>query len=472
MIETSIDDELGVATDKQLVAGSTSGERKRVLLVSYTFPPVGGAGVQRPAKFAKYLPQFGWDVTVLTAANPSVPLFDDSLCADVPKETVILKAKTLEPSYRVKSSVAQNGEHRSRRSIAGWAKRTALSAAKLALQPDPQILWKRDAVRVALRYLRNHPHDAILATAPPYSAFLVGAALSRKTGLPLLVDYRDEWDISNANWENRGFSRLTLGWQKRVQHRVLRQASAIVATTESSTNKLADLARRVGAAPRSRCIYNGYDPSDFAGEVLKDQKSKGRFRLVYTGTLWNLTCIEPLVLAVEALNQQQPESAARLELVFAGRRTESQSVTLHRLEGTRCKLTLLDYVEHSQAVELMRSANALCLVLSGAAEASRVVPAKLFEYAAAGKPILTIAPKGEVWELLDKHPQRWLIEPTQPAQIAAVLAEAIHNHEFTESPSQCQSGWSPEGFSRVEQSRKLASLLNEVAARGVKGGAQ
>src|SRR5712691_3457581 len=87
---------------------SKSQSRQRVLVVAYVFPPVGGAGVQRVTKFVKYLPEFGWDATVLTAENPSVPLYDESLLADIPPQTVIVKASTLEPGYALKRMVSAN----------------------------------------------------------------------------------------------------------------------------------------------------------------------------------------------------------------------------------------------------------------------------------------------------------------------------------------------------------------------------
>src|SRR5262245_3771627 len=184
----------------------TRSARRRVLLVSYTFPPVGGAGVQRVTKFAKFLPRCGWDVTVLTAENPSVPLFDESLARDVPPETAICRAQTWEPGYAVKASLA--GQVPRNGTAGGWRPGWWLKAGLrrlvgLALQPDPQILWKPNATRAGIQTLKVRPHHAILVSGPPFSAFLTARELSRRSGLPLIVDYRDEWDLSNRYWENR-----------------------------------------------------------------------------------------------------------------------------------------------------------------------------------------------------------------------------------------------------------------------------
>jgi glycosyltransferase involved in cell wall biosynthesis len=245
-----------------------------VLFVSYQFPPVGGAGVQRPAKFAKFLREFGWDVSVLMAANPSVPVLDESLLADLPDDLVIEKARTWEPGYAVKRGLGQStsGGTSSR---GGW-KRTLLApvrramrfAAGIVLQPDPQLLWLPNAYRSGLALLRRLRHDVIFATSPPYTILILGTLLSRRTGLPLVVDFRDEWDISGQYLENSQrdwFSRMI---QRRMQRWVLRHANAIVATTQASTSAVAARAAEAGSRAESLCIYNGFDPGDFLGEAV------------------------------------------------------------------------------------------------------------------------------------------------------------------------------------------------------------
>ena len=177
---------------------------RRVLLIAYNFPPVGGAGVQRPAKWAKYLRRCGWEVTVLTTENPSVPVRDESLLADLPDDVRIVRARTWEPDYRVKQSLVTGNTTkpglltRIKSAVKGLARRVV----KLALQPDPQVLWNPNALRAGAAALREQPHDAILVTAPAYSSFFIGASLKKQFGIPLILDYRDEWDLSGKYLEN------------------------------------------------------------------------------------------------------------------------------------------------------------------------------------------------------------------------------------------------------------------------------
>ena len=328
----------------------------RVLFVSYTFPPVGGAGVQRLTKWLKYLPGHGWEASVLTTENASVPLTDASLERDVPAETRVVRARTLEPSYQAKAAVLKQADRPSR-SVGAGLRSAAKSAVNLALQPDPQVLWAPAALRAGRQLLSEVPHDVVVATAPPFSALLIGARLARAAGLPLVLDYRDEWDISSSYWENRPRDAVSRWVQARMQAPGAATRAARASRPRSGApSGSAEKCRAVGSAARTRCIYNGYDAEDFAGAPSPGVPREG-YRLVYLGTLWALTDATPLVEGVARLAAESPGLAKGLELVFAGRRTAEQSAVLARLDGLPCRVRVLDYVDHGEAVRMMREAS-------------------------------------------------------------------------------------------------------------------
>jgi glycosyltransferase involved in cell wall biosynthesis len=433
----------------------------RVLFVSYTFPPVGGAGVQRLTKWLKYLPASCWDTSVLTVGNPSVPVTDSSLGFDVPATTRVVRARTLEPSYSLKMAMAGAAEG-PRRAISRWQS-TLRAAAGVVLQPDPQVLWVPGAVRAGRRLLSEVAHHAIVATGPPFSSFLVAARLARKARLPLVLDFRDEWDLSSRYWENRPRDPLSRAVQSRMQAILLRRAQLVLATTRRSVAALAEQCRLVGSTARTTCIYNGYDADDFATSAAPPS-TPGRFRLAYVGTLWALTDARPLVTGLRHLSERWPQLAGGLEVVVAGRRTEAQSALLAGARGQPFRVTLLDYVEHTAAVELMKNSDALCLLLSDVPGADRVVPAKLFEYMAARRPILAIAPRGEVRELLEDHPATYACDPGNAASIAASIAGAVEAHRVGQQTN--WRGWDPERFSRARLTAQLAEALQAIATSG------
>jgi hypothetical protein len=435
---------------------------KRILVVAYLFPPVGGAGVQRAVKFVKYLPDYNWLPSVLTAENPSVPVFDESLQDDIPEDTILRRARTREPGYGVKQAVVADSDADN-----GWSGRlwrtgkTALrQAAKLALQPDSQILWWPGAVEEGMRLLNEIQHDAIFVTGPPFSTFLVGASLARRSGLPLILDYRDEWGISNKYWEHKVREPIS-GWiQARMQQSVMRAASAIVATTQMSADSLGEVAEEASADVEVVPIYNGYDLDDLTVSAKAEDTKSDRYRLSYVGTLWNLTSVEPLVHAVEILATEQPELAEFLEINFAGRRVGQQEEILERLDPLPCHVIRHPYLDHSGAIQLMRDSDCLCLLLSDVPHAGRVVPAKVFEYVALKRSILSITPTGEISQLLEDCPFANTHAPSDVRGIADTLAHAIRRHLQADVPE--TKAWDISRFDRRNLAGELAGVLNRV----------
>jgi glycosyltransferase involved in cell wall biosynthesis len=436
---------------------------RRVLYIAYAYPPTGGAGVQRTSKFVKYLPQFGWLPSVLTVSNPSVPLLDASLGRDIPDTTVIRRARTWEPSYALKATISTAKQPSGGRMPSAWGffKRWTRSLTTALLQPDPQVLWLPAAIRAGKSLLREQPHHAIVVSGPPFSSFLIGAALSRWSGLPLVVDYRDEWGISNAYLENKQLGPLSRRIQAVMQHWVVRRARGIVATTQASALALDHIRIRAGSKAKVACIYNGFDPEDFACSAMAARDNRDVYRLAYVGTLWNLTSAAPLVEGIQQLCRSHPDLSSRLEVVFVGRRLPAQQEILDRLHGLPCRLVEHPYLDHQAALDMVRTADCLCVLLSDLPGAERVVPAKIFEYLATRRPILAIAPRGEVWDILNGYPGAHLHAPADIAGIARCLAAEIKRRQSGE----CESfaGWDDSSFDRRQQAGQLAGLLDSLA---------
>ena len=445
-------------------------KRKRVLFVAYLFPPVGGVGVHRATKFVKYLPEFGWDCSVLTALNPSAPLFDESLLKNIPAETIIRRAKTYEPGYAVKSMVSasrgSNAKPGIKDRVMGGMKSVLRSVSNLVLQPDPQILWRPQAMREGLKLLREVPHDAIIATGPPFSSLLVGASLSRKTGVPLMLDYRDEWSISNAYWENKKQGRFANWLQTRMQNNALRAARSLLATTPSSAEEVAAAARAAGSVAPSTYIYNGFDPDDFEAHdaIPPVKKDYGRgmslYRMSFIGTLWNLNSIAPLVDAICRLAASHPQLVSHLELVCAGRKTADQEAQLDRLNGLPCHVVRLPFVEHSEAVQLMRASDALLMLNTDLPETKRIINAKTFEYMAARRPVFVVAPEGDVWDILRDLPGTVLCTPSDISTITEKLSLEIERHR--RGLHHDDAHWEISRFERRNLAGQLAELLDAM----------
>ena len=439
--------------------------RPRLLLIAYQFPPVGGAGVQRVTKFTKFLPRQGWDVSVLTVSNPSVPLSDESLSADVPRDTILRRARTWEPGYGLKSSLGDAAAPASLRAkCIATGKRWAKRVAAAVLQPDPQILWAPAALAEGRRLLREVRHDAILASGPPFSSFLIAARLARQSNLPLVLDYRDEWTISNRYWENKSNGALPRWISQRLQTSVLRQASHVLATTDESTNSLRETVHRAGSSTPVSCLWNGFDADDMHcdddPQTLETKSSRSTFQLAHVGTLWRLTTAAPLLAAVERLAERNARIAERLELKFLGRCTPAEQTDLQRLAPLSTRVSQVDYVPHAEAVRTMHRADELCVLLADVPEASRVMPAKTFEYLATGRPILAIAPPGEMRRVLANHPG---VAAYDPSDIAGICEHLERRLQTDARPADVVREL--DCYDRNEQSKQLASLLNGLTGR-------
>ncbi len=442
---------------KRLIRGDRHADR-RVLFVSYAFPPTGGGGVQRAAKFAKYLPQYGWRPTIVTVDNPSVPLQDHDLTGDLDPRLQIVRAKTWEPGYGVKKRLAKAGSG-GRVTAGSLLRRLSMHV----LQPDPQILWNPFAFRAAARTLQAQTHDAILVTGPPFSSFLLGCKLKKQFGIPLILDFRDEWMLVAQHLENYQLSGFAYRWQQAMMRKVLRAADGVIATTRASAVELAGYCREAKSAATVACIYNGFDPDDLSA-LRYEPVADAKLRIVYTGTLWNLTNIAPLVRALQSLARLAPGRASDLELVVAGRRTPQQDAILDRLRDTPVSVVRHDYLPHKQSLKLAASADMLLLLLDEQPGAERVVPAKLFEYLALGRPILAIGPEGETRQLLRDQSQTAAFRPAETERLARWLTTQLDTVSISKMPHRVHSrlAASPtllDRFSRPNLTGELAHLL-------------
>jgi glycosyltransferase involved in cell wall biosynthesis len=235
---------------------------RRVLLVAYYFPPLGGAGVQRSLKFAKYLPELGWQPTVLTCSTGMRYTQDPSLTADIPAGLQVERASVLEPWRPLLRS------HRLTLFLNRW----------LSL-PDRQIGWFPLAYRKGLKWLRGGFFSAIYTTAAPYTAHLLGLRLKRATGLPWIADFRDEW-TQNPSLPNPSplYRRLNKTWERQV----LTEADRVLSVSEPITEGLQKLVEPTQRG-KFHTLTNGYDPADFPAQ--SENRSSQKFTVVYTGSL-------------------------------------------------------------------------------------------------------------------------------------------------------------------------------------------
>ncbi|HVY29699.1 MAG TPA: glycosyltransferase [Polyangiaceae bacterium] len=429
----------------------------RALVISYVFPPVGGAGVQRVLKLVKYLPQHGIEPVVLTAESPSVPVADASLLRDVPASTEIVRARTLEPGYAAKRAAWQAQASRPGSSTPSLQRRLVEWGRKL-LVPDPQVLWLPAAHwALARRVGSRRPDDVVFISGPPFSQFLLSGMSCWRPGTALVLDYRDEWTMTSTAYEMSGQARVS----QHLERAIVQRAHAITTATEEFREALLQRFRFLDPA-RVHAIPNGYDPDDFP-ETLPSPPTD-HLVLSYTGTVFRLTSAQGLLQALALLHEREPRLAQQLEVRFAGRIVDTESQYFDGSE--RLGVKRLGYVEHARAVaELAGSHSALC-ILDDVSGVERIYPAKIFEIMRVGRPCLALTPEGALARLVRRHRLGQVLPPRDIPAIAHHIAEMLRT--FRGSGSLTHAPLDIEGFDRRAQAARFADVFREARAYAIK----
>ena len=233
---------------------------KRLLIITYYWPPTGGSGVQRWVKFSKYLPEFGWQPVVYTPENPEQLARDESLLADIPACAEVVKTHISEPYeiYRRLTGGKQGQEvNPVNAQKKNWKQRLSLWVRGNCFIPDPRIGWVRPSVRFLKKYLTEHPVDAVVTTGPPQSVHLIGLGLKKALGLHWIADFRDPW-TEMFYYKHLGLSAAADRRHRRLEQAVLDGADTVISV---SPPVAADFQSKTKTPVV--LITNGFDESDF-----------------------------------------------------------------------------------------------------------------------------------------------------------------------------------------------------------------
>lgn len=428
--------------------------------MTYYFPPSGGAGVQRPLKWVKYLPAAGVVPVVLTVREGAYPHLDRGMAADVPAGVEVVRTAAPDPfgAYARLTGRSRGDAVASRTGRVGdspaLAERVARWVRANVFVPDARVGWVPFAIRAARRLHAANPVDAVLTTGPPHSAHLVGRALKRRLGLPWLADFRDPWTEihyldalgRNAWAQNRDAA---------LEASVLREANAVLTVSDPLRDSLRALAP--GACVET--IRNGFDPDDFAAPAPSARTD--RFDMAYVGTLYDVPTA--LLDAVAAVRADEP----RLHLRVVGSVPDgfAEAVATRGLAGA---VTVEPPVPHEAAIAVMRTARLLVLTIEAWSYARAVVPGKTYEYLASGRPVLGLGPPdGEAAAILRETGAGVLLAPDDTAGVESTLRRHVAAWA-SGVPAQGAAPRTLRPFSRAVQAGALADrvrhLVLQVAA--------
>jgi glycosyltransferase involved in cell wall biosynthesis len=347
---------------------------KQLLLITYYFPPCGGAGVQRWVRILKYLPAKGWNITVLTTKNGDYPILDESLGKGLSPQIKVVRSKT--PVFgnfyknitKDKKGIPYGTLNSNKQD--SFLKRILYWVRINLIIPDARFLWNKYAYKEAVNLLRTDKYDLILTTSPPHSTQLIGLKLQKKFKIKWVTDFRDPWaDIFYLKLAKQ--NKLSYLLNKYLEKKVIKNADLNLIVSDSIKNEL--------PAGNKVTFTNSYDPANFLNH---QQVKSDKFRIKYIGKITEGQDISSIITALNNL----PHLHDKLEFTFIGT-YESNPF------NTAFPVIIKNYLPHSEAIDEMINSDLLVLLINDYPQNKGMLTTKLFEYLGANVPILCIGPE-------------------------------------------------------------------------------
>jgi glycosyltransferase involved in cell wall biosynthesis len=418
----------------------------KVLIITYYWPPSGGAGVQRWLKFSKYLPEFGWEPVILTVDPDyaAYPVTDDSL-----KEDMLSSLKVYTTPATDYFSVYK--KDKSRIPAAGFANSEDLSFKSRLLRfirgnffiPDPRRGWNKHAYKKACDLIENGEIKHVITTSPPHSTQLIGLKLKKKyPEIKWIADLRDPW--TDIYYYKQFYPTIISKWiDSGYEKSVLKNADRIITVGESLKKTFSLKTEGVGL--KTEVITNGYDDDDFKGIVAGDPPL---FTITYVGTLSDIYPVEGLINALKNIKSEKKD----LILRFVG----SVSVKARKLILSAIPdvtVEFLPYVIHSEAIKYMMESTVLLLIIPFHQSNKGIITGKIFEYIATGKPVLCLGPvDGDAAGIIKKCRSGLTVDYYDSEKISEFLRNTDHY-----SGSSGNKAFSD--FSRSSLTKKITDIL-------------
>jgi glycosyltransferase involved in cell wall biosynthesis len=372
--------------DSATGSAETGSSVKRVLIITYYWPPSGGAGVQRWLKFARYLPEFGWKPVILTvdSSMAAYPFVDQSLASDIPDELEVYKTPATDyfafykkDKSKIPSAGFATGPDKS---LKGKLMRFARGNFFI---PDPRKGWNKFAFRKACELIDSQNIKHVITTSPPHSTQLIGLSIKKKyPGIHWIADLRDPW--TDIYYYSEFYpTPVSKSIDSSYEKKVLRESDRIITVGESLKDLFSKKLK--GSEKKIDIITNGYDEADFNYENIY---SPGIFTITYVGTLSD---IYPLQSFIGALKSYE-EKGNKFLLRFIGSVSPLQKEFIKK-EISTASLEFIPYVNHQTAIKYMLESSVLLLIIPDHESNKSIITGKIFEYIASGKPVICIAPE-------------------------------------------------------------------------------
>ena len=377
---------------------------KKVLMISYNFPPIGGVGIIRTLKFAKYLPKFGWCPYVLTVKNRDL-FYTDKGSDKIPDQVHVYRSRNLLNNL----SIFEGGLRK-------------LGITSKILIPDAYIGWINNSVRLGIKIINEENIDLIYVSCPPYSSAIIGARLKEITGIPFIIDFRDAWTL-NPYTTNYLFNSLEKK-NNQLEKEVIESADHIITATDGI--KTDYVAKYPFTKSKITNILNGFDLEDIPSSVTTFNK----FTIAYTGFFYGKQTPELLFAALGEIVKNNLIPKDKLEFRWAGR----DAVFVHKLIEKYKIHPIVNYmglISKKDADEILYRSHLLFFVIGNTDEVSQnsTLTGKIFPYLASGRQILAIIPDGSAKELIEKYSDNYIITSGNVDEIVDAILDSYNQWE-------------------------------------------
>lgn len=428
-------------------------EQKKLLIITYYWPPAGGPGVQRWLKFVKYLPDFGVQPIVYIPENPTYPIVDENLVKEVSDKAIILKQKIFEP-YQLASFLSKNKTKKiSSGIIPNQKKQSFLDKTFLWIRgnlfiPDARVFWVKPSVAYLEKYILDNDIDTIITSGPPHSLHLIGLELKEKLDLKWFADFRDPWTTIGYHKSLR-LSSFAAKKHKALEHQVLNTADTIIVTSKTTKTEF----QAITTKPIS-VITNGYDT-----EQVEKQTLDTKFSLAHIGSF--LSERNPLILweSLIELTNEIPDFKSHLEIKLIGAVSQEVLETISQF-GLKPYLNNLGYVSHAEAIAHQRKSQVLLLIEINSEDTKSIIPGKLFEYMVSNRPIIAIGPKdSDFAEIITNTNTGVFFDYSEKVKLKSVILDFYN--QFLEGKLQ-SNGVGLQNYSRRNLTKQLVELLKSL----------
>lgn len=435
---------------------------KKVLLISFAFPPIGGSGVQRVLKFAKYLPSFGYRPIILTVKAAVFPVYNQINLKEISHDLKVYRTNFIdflnikrmfvkESSFEKEANRAKNIEdkRRARLHFSGLLKPLLKFFNQYFLIPDDKIGWIPFAVKEGLKIIKEENIDVIYTTGDPFSVFLTGYLLKKITGKKWVVDYRDSWTDFSLSGFKKGNYRMFV--ENFFESRVLKNADKIISVSPLINEKLQNKYKNIS---KDKYIFlpNGYDADDFK-EVAREKRVEDKFIIVHAGIFNKARSPELFLKALREFLNENYEQKDRVEVRFIGASYDEDINEMIQKYKLSDNLKISRYKEHHECIEEIVNADALLLIQGY--NNLEAFGGKLFEYLYTGNPILGIvSPQGCAGKLIRETGSGIVVKENTTGEIKRAIRDLYFNRRISQSHEKIKE------YDRFKITQKLAGILN------------